>query len=91
MLTVRTVRVRAEFVERLRRDYATDAAIAVEMGVDKSTVSRWLNGNSEATPRFIGTTLLTFPVEFDDAFVVTEENAERRRARTYVHATGSAA
>lgn len=91
MNTVRTVRVRPEWVDGLRARYGTDTAIAEAMGVDKSTVGRWLNGTGEATGRFIGTVLLTWPITFDDAFAAVEEVAQRRRARVYKHATGVAA
>lgn len=91
MATVKTTRVRPEWVAGLKDRYGTDQAIAIEMGVDKSTASRWLNGGGEATGRFIGTVLLTWPVSFDDAFVAVEEIAERRRARVYRRATGIAA
>lgn len=88
MTTVKTTRVRKEWVDQLVDQYGTYSEIATKMGVDKSTASRWLSGQSEASPRFIGTVLLTFPIEFDDAFVAVEEVAERRRVRTYTHATG---
>lgn len=88
MVTVKTVRVRPEWVEGLRKRYGTDQAIADAMGVNKSTASRWLRGDGEAPHRFIGTALLTWAIEFDDAFMAIEEIAERRRARTYTHATG---
>lgn len=91
MATVKTTRVRQEWVDQLVNEHGTYTEIAEEMGIDKSTVSRWLSGNSEASPRFIGTALMTFPVTFDEAFVVVEEIAERRRVRTYNKATGKAA
>lgn len=91
MHTVKTTRVRGEWVDELLKSYGTITAVADEMGVDKSTASRWLAGEGEATGRFIGTVLLTFPVSFDDAFVVTEEIAQRRKARVYQRATGIAA
>lgn len=91
MTTVKTTRVRPEWVEALRDEYGTISGIAEEMGVDKSTVSRWMSGHSEASPRFIGTALITFPVAFDEAFMVVEEIAERRKARIYNRATGTAA
>lgn len=91
MGTVKTTRVRQEYVDSLLKEYGTFTGVAEEMGVDKSTVSRWLSGRGEASPRFIGTVLMTFPVTFDDAFVVVEELAERRRARVYTKATGQAA
>lgn len=91
MTTVKTTRVRSEWVEELLDKYGTITEIASEMGVDKSTASRWLSGHSEASPRFIGTALMTFPVTFDEAFVAVEEYAERRRARVYNKATGRAA
>lgn len=88
MTTVKTTRVRSEWVNKLVDKYGTITGIAAEMGVDKSTASRWLSGQSEASPRFIGTALLAFPTSFDEAFVVVEEVAERRRARIYNKATG---
>lgn len=88
MTTLKTTRVRSEWVDRLVNEYGTVSGIAAEMGVDKSTASRWLSGQSEASPRFIGTALMTFPISFDEAFVVVEEVAERRRVRIYKKATG---
>lgn len=88
MVTVKTTRVRPEWVSDLRSKYGTDVAIADALGVDKSTVGRWLSGAGEATPRFIGAVLLTFPVAFDDAFMCVEEIAERRKARVYIRPTG---
>lgn len=72
----------------MRERFITDAAIAEKMKIDRSTASRWLKGDGEATGRFIGTVLSTWPITFDDAFVVVEERAEFRRARVYRHATG---
>ncbi|MDD7587232.1 MAG: helix-turn-helix transcriptional regulator [Corynebacterium glucuronolyticum] len=91
MATVKTIRARSEWVEELLDKYGTVSAVAKEMGVDKSTVSRWLSGGKEASPRFIAATLFSFPVTFDDAFVAVEEVAERRKARVYVKATGQVA
>lgn len=88
MLTVKTTRVRPEWVAQLREEYGTDVAIATALGVDKSTVGRWLNGAGEATPRFIGAVLLTFATSFDEAFMCVEEVAERRKARVYTRPTG---
>lgn len=88
MVTIKTTRVRPEWVDKLRDKYGTDVAIAEKLGVDKSTVGRWLKGDGEASGRFIGAVLLTFPITFDDAFVCVEEIAERRRARVYKRATG---
>ncbi|WKD60884.1 hypothetical protein CCICO_04235 [Corynebacterium ciconiae DSM 44920] len=91
MATVKTTRVRSEWVDEIIEKYGTLTGIAEVMGVGKSTASRWLSGTAEASPRCIGTVLMTFPVEFDEAFVVVEEEAERRRARVYSRATGRAA
>ena len=88
MATVRTTRVRKEWVDDLLDQYGTISGIAEEMGIDKSTASRWLSGSVEASPRFIAAALMTFAIEFDEAFVVVEEIAERRRARIYTKATG---
>lgn len=88
MSTVKTTRVRPEWVSDLFAKHGTLTGIANEMGVNKSTASRWLSGVSEASPRCIGTVLMTFPVDFDEAFVVVEEEAERRKARIYNRATG---
>lgn len=88
MATVKTTRVRSEWVDGLFSAHRTLTDIANEMGINKSTASRWLSGTSEASPRCIGTVLMTFPVTFDEAFVVVEEEAERRRARVYNRATG---
>ncbi|WP_313548990.1 helix-turn-helix transcriptional regulator [Corynebacterium sp.] len=68
--------------------YGTITDLAAVMDIDKSTASRWFSGKAEASPRFIGTVLMTFPISFDDAFVAVEEVAERRRVRVYTKATG---
>lgn len=91
METIKTTRVRREWVSELREKYGTDADIGRAMGVDKATAWRWLNGTGEATPRFIGAVLLSFPVSFDEAFICVEEVAERRAARIYKRATGQPA
>lgn len=91
MTTVKTIRVRMEWVDQLYDKYKTLTEIAKEMGVDKSTASRWLSGEKEASSRFVGTALLTFPISFDEGFVAVEEVAQRRRARVYVKATGTKA
>lgn len=91
MATVKTTRVRKEWVDSVFKEFSTLNEVAEEMGVGKSTASRWLSGESEASPRFIGTVLMTFPIGFDEAFVVVEEEAERRRARVYNKATGRTA
>lgn len=91
MATVKTIRVRQEWVRDLIKEHGSIPEIAELMELDKSTLYRWLSGEKEATPRFIGNVLLTFPIDFDEAFVAVEEVAERRRARVYTKATGRVA
>ncbi|MBV7294904.1 helix-turn-helix domain-containing protein [Corynebacterium sp. TAE3-ERU12] len=81
MNTIRTIRVRDEWVDEVLDTYGTVTGVAKELGVEKSTASRWLSGKGEASARFIGAVLMTFPISFDEAFVATEEVAERRRTR----------
>lgn len=88
MPTIATTRVRPEWVESVLREFKTVTRLAEKLGVDKSTASRWLNARGEASPRFIGTVLTTFPIDFDDAFIAVVEQAERRRVRFQTHATG---
>lgn len=91
MATIKTTRVRQEWVDQLLRKHGTVAEVAEAMNIDRSTAYRWLSGKSEASPRFIANALITFPITFDEAFVVVEEEAERRKARIYHRATGRAA
>lgn len=91
MATIKTTRVREEWVDHLLEKYGTVSEVAEVMKIDRSTAYRWLSGKSEASPRFIANALFTFPITFDEAFVIVEEEAERRRARVYSRATGRAA
>ncbi|MDN6199343.1 hypothetical protein [Corynebacterium flavescens] len=79
MESFKTTRVRPDWVNQLRAEYGTDVAIASAMGVDKATVGRWLSGSKEATGRFIGSVMLTFPVKFDEAFICVKETREPRQ------------
>lgn len=84
MPTIKVTRLRDEWVEQLFEEHESLTEIANLMGITKSTASRWLSGKTEASGRCIAAILLTFPVSFDEAFVVAEEQAERRRVRTYL-------
>ena len=88
MPEIATVRVRHDWIENEIAEYGTLAAFAEHLGIEKSTVSRQLAGKSEASPRFIGAVLTTFPIHFQDAFDVTLEEVARRRARIVTRPTG---
>lgn len=88
MAQIATTRVRTEWVDSLIDKHKTVVRIAEMLGVDKSTASRWLKGAGEASPRFIGAAMVTFPITFDDAFVCVVEEAEQRRARIITRPTG---
>ncbi|WP_151530565.1 MULTISPECIES: hypothetical protein [Corynebacterium] len=81
MQTVNTVRVNREWLESAIAREGTLERFAKKIGVTKSTISRQSKRQSEASPRFIGAVLANCPVTFQDAFDVTEEEVEIRRAR----------
>lgn len=85
---IATVRVRQDWLEKQVDKAGTLSAFADLIGVEKSTVSRQLKGKTEASPRFIGAVLVHFPVHFQDAFDVTLEEVEQRRARMVRRPTG---
>ncbi len=76
-----TTRLRKEWTDKVLNEYGTISRIADVAEVDVSTISRWFNGKTEASGRCIGTVLSRFPTDFEEAFVVTIEDVERRRAR----------
>ena len=76
-----TTRLRKEWTDKVLNEYGTISRIADVAEVDVSTISRWFNGKTEASERCIGTVLSRFPTDFEEAFVVTIEDVERRRAR----------
>ncbi|CAB0520929.1 hypothetical protein NY035_01915 [Corynebacterium diphtheriae bv. mitis] len=81
MQTVNTVRVNREWLDNAIKNEGTLGRFASKIGVTKSTVSRQARRQAEASPRFIGAVLAHYPVTFHDAFDVTEEKVEVRRAR----------
>ena len=81
MQAVNTVRVNREWLESAIQQEGTMERFAEKVGVTKSTVSRQAKRKAEASPRFIGAVLAHYPVTFQDAFDVTEEEVEVRRAR----------
>lgn len=81
MPTVHTVRVRPEWLSQAIAEAGGMAPLAEKLECTKSTISRYANGESEAGPRFIGAALNAFPIDFDDAFDVVEEQVRVRRAR----------
>lgn len=91
MPTIATTRVRPEWIDKTLAELGTATRLAEKLGVDKSTCSRWISGRTEASPRFIGSVLLAFPISFDDAFVVTEEAAIRERVRYRTRPANTAA
>lgn len=77
-----TLTIDAERVEALREEYGYDTlqALATALRVDKSTASRVLSGKAAPGATFISAVLLTFPVKFEDVFVVVDEPADRAEA-----------
>ena len=57
----------------------TDQAFAAEIGVDKGTASRVLNGSAPG-PKFISSVLLALPVKFEDVFCIVDEDAQAAHA-----------
>lgn len=65
--------------ERVREMYSksgivNDKAFAEAIGVDKGTASRVLSGQAPG-PKFISSVLLTFPVKFEDVFLLVDDDA----------------
>lgn len=81
METIHTIRIRQDWLENAIAEAGGMAHLAKKMNVTTSTVSRQVNQRVEASPRFIGAVLSTFPIKFQDAFDVTEERVRLRRAR----------
>lgn len=81
MAVLHTVRVRQEWLDNAIDEHGGMSALAEKLDCTTSTISRHANGSAEAGPRFIGSVLNAFPIDFDDAFDVTEEEARVRRAR----------
>lgn len=81
MQTVNTVRVNRDWLDGAIKQEGTLERFANKVGVTKSTVSRQARRQAEASPRFIGAVLAHYPVTFHEAFDVTEEEVEVRRAR----------
>lgn len=81
METIHTVRIRPEWIEAAIENEGGMRNLAKRMGSTTSTISRHANGEVEASPRFIGAVLTEFPVRFQDAFDVVEEQVRVRRAR----------
>lgn len=78
---VNTVRVNRAWLDSAIQQEGTLERFAAKLGVTKSTVSRQSKRKSEASPRFIGAVLSHYPVDFQEAFDVTEEAVEVRRTR----------
>lgn len=81
MPTVHTVRVRQDWLDEAIEGAGGMTALAEILHCAPSTISRYAKGDSEAGPRFIGEVLNAFPVDFVDAFDITEEPVRIRRAR----------
>lgn len=81
MQTVNTVRVNRDWLDDAIKREGTLERFANKIGVTKSTVSRQAKRKSEASPRFIGAVLAHYPATFHEAFDITEEEVEVRRAR----------
>lgn len=81
MELIHTVRVNRRWLDKAIEKEGTLEKFANKVGVTKSTVSRQANHVAEASPRFIGAVLSVYPVTFQEAFDVTEEQVRVRRAR----------
>lgn len=81
MTFLHTVRVRKAWLENAATEAGGIAALAEKLDCAPSTISRQLNDKAEAGPRLIGAILTNYPVSFEDAFDVTEEEIRTRRAR----------
>lgn len=81
METIHTIRVRQDWLGKAIEDAGGMKSLADKMKINVSTVSRVANEKSEAGPRFIGAALAAFPIQFQDAFDVTEEPVRLRQAR----------
>ncbi|WP_158685483.1 helix-turn-helix domain-containing protein [Microbacterium halophytorum] len=57
-----------------------DKDLAATLGINKSTVSRVLDGSSAPGPGFIAATLQAFPVKFEDVFTIVESREARVKA-----------
>ncbi|MFA1531930.1 hypothetical protein [Corynebacterium belfantii] len=79
MATMHTVRVRDNWLAKEILAAGGMTALAEKLECNISTVSRQANGIAEAGPRFIGAVLAVFPIDFNDAFVVTTEEARKNR------------
>lgn len=87
-MQIYTTRLREEWADRVLSEHGTLTRVAAVAGVDVSTISRWFNRRTEASGRCVGTVLTKFPTTFEDAFVVTVEEVEQRRARIVTRPTG---
>ena len=81
MAFLHTVRVRKEWLENAVGEAGGIAALAEKLDCAPSTISRQINDKAEAGPRFIGSVLANYPVQFEDVFDVTEEAMRIRRVR----------
>lgn len=70
-----TLTIDVQCFESLRKDQGLDTvqSLATALGVDKGTASRVLNGKAAPGPRFISSVLRTFPIKFEDVFVVVDD------------------
>jgi transcriptional regulator with XRE-family HTH domain len=72
-----TLTIDVQCFETLRQNQGLDTvqSLATALGVDKGTASRVLNGKAAPGPRFISSVLRTFPVKFEDVFVIVDDEA----------------
>lgn len=72
-----TLRLKSENLAKIRRwkGVTTDAALALEMGIDAGNLSRVLRGRQQPGPRFIAALCNALDAELDDLFEVTQEPA----------------
>ncbi|WP_066527272.1 hypothetical protein [Corynebacterium bouchesdurhonense] len=81
METIHTVRVNLKWLDEAVAAEGSATNLAKRLGVSPSTITRQYREQAEASPRLIGAVLVNYPVTFQDAFDVTEEQVRVRRAR----------
>lgn len=73
MPVIKTVRVKPDWIKCRITEAGSLTNLAAELQTTVSTISRYARGQTEASPRFIGAVLSTYPIEFTDAFYISRE------------------
>lgn len=66
--------LRTDFIQRVKQEHSlkTDAEVAAKFGIDRSTFSRYANGQSPSG-LFVAKIIKTFGVTFSEAFTTVVE------------------